>query len=135
MISRGAIRLVDDLQTLAVNAVLERLTGKNLASRELVIQEFTKVKGALAGPNPTPLERLLSDRTALCWLDLQVLDIVYGRDDSLSSHQAEHVGRARERADRRFLAAARTLAVVRKIGLPSIQVNVGNHQVNVAGGA
>jgi hypothetical protein len=132
MLARGEI-CATSLQRAAERAVLSRLCGENVAVRESVLYAVANLKADLAGDNPTPLEKLLVDRVALCWLDVQVLDILFSTEAGLSIKQAEHQGRARERANSRFLKAARAFAVVRKIGLPSIQVNVGSHQTNIAG--
>ena len=39
-----------------------------------------------------------------------------------------------DRAQRRYLAASKTLAQMRKLRVPAVQVNIGEKQVNVAGG-
>jgi hypothetical protein len=134
MIASGEIRQAHSLQELAEHAVLSRLAGKDLATREVIMQALAQVKADLAGSNPTPLERLLVDRVGLCWLEVQVLDILFSTEAGLSIRQAEHQGRARERANARFLKSARALAVVRKIGLPALQINVGNHNTNISAG-
>jgi hypothetical protein len=36
-----------------------------------------------------------------------------------------------ERAQRQYLAAIRALAPVRKLGVPAVQVNIGEKQINV----
>jgi hypothetical protein len=38
-----------------------------------------------------------------------------------------------DRAHRRYLSAIKTLATVRKLALPVLQVNIAKKQVNVAG--
>ncbi len=38
-----------------------------------------------------------------------------------------------EQAERRYLRAIRELAQVRKIQQPTVQVNIGDKQINVAG--
>jgi hypothetical protein len=122
-----------DAAELAEKALLKRAAGKDLALRELMRRRLARVRDELAGPDPTPLEQLLAERAALCWLDANVTDALYATDEGISFKQAEYQGRARERAQRRFLQAVKTLAMVRKLGLPSIQVNIGENQVNVAG--
>jgi hypothetical protein len=50
------------------------------------------------------------------------------------SEAAERMHQQRiERAQRRYLAAIKTLAQVRRMDLPTLQVNIGEKQVNVAG--
>ena len=38
-----------------------------------------------------------------------------------------------EKSERRYMSALRTLAVVRKLGVPTVQVNIAEKQVNMAG--
>jgi hypothetical protein len=37
-----------------------------------------------------------------------------------------------ERAQRRYLGAIKALAQVRKLGVPAVQVNIGEKQINMA---
>ena len=43
--------------------------------------------------------------------------------------------RAISQAQRRYLAALKTLATVRKLALPSVQINIARKQVNVSAAA
>jgi hypothetical protein len=63
---------------------------------------------------------------------VQDADIRYavGRKD-LTLQQAEFHQRRMDAANRRYLAALRTLALVRKLAVPALQINVANKQVNV----
>jgi hypothetical protein len=47
--------------------------------------------------------------------------------------QLEFRDRAVDRATRRYLAVLKTLATVRRLAVPTVQVNVARNQVNVAG--
>jgi hypothetical protein len=44
--------------------------------------------------------------------------------------QSEHAQRRMDRAHRRFLGTVKTLAVVRRLARPAVQINVAGHQVN-----
>ena len=46
--------------------------------------------------------------------------------------QADYHLRRQDRAHLRFLSAMKTLATVRKLDLPVLQVNIDENQVNVA---
>ncbi len=59
---------------------------------------------------------------------------VYASADGLSIKQADFHQRRIDRAHGRFLSAVRTLATVRKLALPVLQVNIARRQVTVAGG-
>jgi hypothetical protein len=47
--------------------------------------------------------------------------------------QSDHSRRRIDRTHRRLMASLKTLATVRKLALPAIQVNVARQQVNLAG--
>ena len=54
--------------------------------------------------------------------------------DSISITQADYFQRRIDRAHRRFLAAVETLARVRKMAVPILQVNMArNQQINTVG--
>jgi hypothetical protein len=119
---------------LAESLILGRLLETEPEIQELFRQDLARLKADLSGGAATPLERLLADRVALCWLDATTLDVRATLDKGLTRAQIEHAERARDRAHRRFLSASRTLAQVRRIRLPAVQVNIARKQVNVAGG-
>jgi hypothetical protein len=50
-----------------------------------------------------------------------------------SRAQVEHYQRRLDHAHRRYLSALKALALVRKLALPVLQVNIAKKQVNVAG--
>ena len=50
----------------------------------------------------------------------------------LTLGQAEFHQKRITKAHNRYLSAIRTLAQVRRLGVPAVQVNIGEQQVNVA---
>src|SRR6185437_6418387 len=119
---------VGDIAALARDALIQHATGGTAAlSAELMRRKIDALRAELAGPNPTPLERILAERVALCWFDVNASD---RRFVGNADRQARRDG-----ANRRFLDACRALAAIRKLGLPAIQFNVARQQVNFAGGA
>jgi hypothetical protein len=122
---------------LAVQLVLSvagQLAGSDQARQAALLQAVSRLKAELAGPTPTPAELLLAERAAVCWLQMHYYDLVLAQnEDKLSARQAEYQQRLAERAQRRYLAALKMLAVVRRLALPVLQVNVADKQVNVAG--
>src|SRR5262249_48392568 len=97
-------------------------------------RKLEQLRAELAGANPTPIERLLVERIVACWLQVQDADIRYAqsqRDCTLK--QAEYYQRRMSHAHKRYLSALKTLALVRKLALPVLQVNIAKKQVNVAG--
>jgi len=117
---------------------LALLGGKDrLVTRHLLRQQVEALRAGLAGDHSSPLERLLVDRVVLCWLDSQLADVTLADklSHSLPLSQAEYYQRRAERAQRRYLDAAKTLATVRRRLVPVIQLNVADKQVNIAGQA
>jgi hypothetical protein len=117
----------------AENALIHRFAAKDLAVGEGLRQKLEVMRGELTGPNPSPLERLLAERIATCWLHVYQLETTYASKDSMSLDLAMHFQRCIDRAHKRYLTAIKTLATVRKLALPVLQVNIAKKQVNVAG--
>jgi hypothetical protein len=82
---------------------------------------------------PSLLERLVIDRVVTCWLQVQYWDWLAAQSNDRTLRQREYLQRSQDRAQRRYLSAIRSLATVRRLLLPPVQVNIGNQQVNVAG--
>src|SRR5262245_66143189 len=91
------------------------------------------LRAELAGANPTPIERLLVERIVACWLQVQDADARYAQAKNLSLAWGEYYQRRMDRAHRRYLSAVKALALVRKLAVPVLQVNIAREQVNVAG--
>src|SRR5262249_27073610 len=88
----------------------------------------------LAGPAPTPLERLLVERIAACWLHLHHLELIYASKESMALELGIYFQRSLTAAQKRYLSAIKTLATVRRLALPVLigQVNIAGKQVNKA---
>jgi len=90
------------------------------------------MKNDVAGPDATPLDRLLGERIALCWLQAKYAEAIYAkRMASLTLDQGEYLQKRQDRAHWRLLTAIKTLAQVRKLGVPALQLNIAEKQVNV----
>jgi hypothetical protein len=121
-----------DLARLTQRTLLNKFAGKNLAFKEALAHKLELMRADLTGPTPTPLERLLVERVVACWLHLYHLEQVFAQKDSMSLELGTYYQRNIDRAHKRYLSAIKTLAVVRKLALPVLQVNLGRKQVNVA---
>jgi hypothetical protein len=123
--------LFTDLAGRVRHGLIRMLAGKNLLLRETTTREMDQLQAGLLGPHPTPIERLLAERVAVGWLQVQEADLRVAaagsaRDSDVWQRRADH-------AHRRFLAALRALAAVRKLPRPAVQVNIAEQQVNVTG--
>src|SRR5262249_9715602 len=117
----------------AENALIRKFAGKNLAAEEGLRLKLDCLRADLAGPTPSPLERLLAERIAACWLHVNYLEARYGRNDNMTLDVGMYYQKAIDRAHKRYLFAIKTLAVIRKLAVPVLQVNIAKKQVNVAG--
>ncbi len=92
----------------------------------------------VAGENPTPLESLLTERVVACWIWVEVFEALmapqlwtYGSSERLVPLPVlRHYLHWQEIANRRYLAAIKALAQVRKLqsNTPAVQFNT---QINV----
>jgi hypothetical protein len=60
-----------DLALLAQMSFIKAAAGKDLVFREALVGKLASMRDELAGPNPTPIERLLVERVVACWLQVQ----------------------------------------------------------------
>ena len=116
-------REVDSLTAQVEQAWMALLAGPDLVAQEILVRQLQTLKQELEGPQPTPLERLLIERIAVCWLQVQHADLVATR------HSQQSVTWVQQRQDRlqgRLLAAVKALAQVRKLLRPGpmVQVNI-----------
>ena len=88
----------------------------------------------LAGPNPTALEELLAERLAFCAFQADCNELALQRRSQTVQDDPVRSAFLQKRADsahKRCLSAAKTLAQVRQSQQPTVQVNIGERQINV----
>jgi hypothetical protein len=129
---RGA-RLVEafggDMARTAEQLMVARSSGENMVVREALHRKLAALRAELAGPDPTPIERLLAERAALCWLGVNEFEAAAAQQlGPISIDQADYEQRRLDRAHKRFLMALRTLTAVRKMAVPALQINVAMRQ-------
>jgi len=122
-----------DLAREAQRMLIDRYSGTDLLLKEALSRKLELLRAELSGPNPTPLERLLIERVVACWLQVQDADVRFAQAKNLSLEWGDYYQRRMDRAHKRYLSAIKTLATVRKLALPVLQVNIAKKQVNVAG--
>jgi hypothetical protein len=110
--------------------IVRKVAGDNIAFQEAIVRKLESVRSELAGPDPTPMERLLAERAALCWWLVNWYENAVQDCDRLSIAQANYHQAKIGRAHARFLSAVRTLAQVRRLALPALQlINIARNQV------
>jgi hypothetical protein len=104
-----------DLAAHAERAWVDLACGSDPLMRESLARTLAELKAELAGPAPTPLERLLVARAAACWLQASYCDAAAAQARDVSTRQAELASKRQDRAHRRYLAAVAALASVRRL--------------------
>jgi hypothetical protein len=86
-------------------------------------------------PCDSGLARPLVERIVACCVQVQFADQQAAAFERAGGWyaQGDYWQKQQERAQRRYLAAMRTLAQVRRLFVPAVPVNIGENQVNVAG--
>jgi hypothetical protein len=126
-------RMGGDLARQAQLTLIHQFSGQNLLFKESLTRKLDLLRAELAGTSPSPLERLLVERVVACWLHLHHLEMTYAGKESMSLELGAYYQRSISAAQKRYLAAIKTLALVRKLAVPVLQVNIARKQVNVAG--
>ena len=120
-----------------LNRIVSEKSTPELRTR--IKSEVLSNIASLAGPSPTRVETILAETVALSLLALRTHEAHFASAESsgvVTIAQAKHYLRKIEHAQRRMESSLRTLATVRRLALPTVQVNLAQNQVNqvVAGG-
>ena len=106
-----------DLALQAQFGWIDLLAGDDLLLREAVMRKLKDMRGDLCGLNPSPLEVLLVERVLACYVQTAYADATYAgaRGPESTAPLRQELLRRQESAQRRYLAAIRNLALVRKL--------------------
>ena len=115
----------------------ETASGRDPLVAEAIVERARRMVGEISGENPTPLEVLLSERIASLWVLAETQEALLfawyrrGQENRTSPSFLIQMCKIQESTSRRYLAAIKTLAQVRKLqaNTPGIQVNT---QINVS---
>lgn len=125
-----------NLAAQAQGMLIQAIAGPNGVVAEAIGREAAALRRELSAGDMSPLERLLVGRIIACWLHLHYAEARYAQNlGKLTMAQGEYHQRTIERSQRRYLAAIKALAQVRRLQLPAVQVNIaeaGGQQINVA---
>jgi hypothetical protein len=116
-----------NLASIAEGNLVTALAGDQLWMREMLAVKLKTMRTELAGPQPSPIERLLVERVVACWLQVYHADAIAAQAERTTFAEGDYIQRRQDRAHRRYLSAIRTLALIRKLAVP-IRVDL-----NVAG--
>jgi hypothetical protein len=125
-----AVREAADLARLAMAAAIDSAAGKDAFFAASLRRRVEKLQRELVGADPSPLERLLAERVAVCWIQVHQLELLATDAARRQVPTLEAVERRRDRAHRRYLQSLKSLAQIRRLALPAlVQVNIGQQQV------
>jgi hypothetical protein len=132
----GILEAAGDMARQVQATLVNNAAGSNLYFKEGLDTKMNRLRTDLAGADPSPLERLLADRIALCWLSLHDAEARFTQQSKdLNIKQVECWQRRIDSAHKRYLSAIKALATIRKLALPALQVNIARKQVNVMNAA
>jgi hypothetical protein len=111
-----------DLAAQAQEAWLQLLAGTDYLLAESVRLKLAALRKELGAEGASPLEKLLVERIVACWLQTHYADALYAQakgPQSTASVRQELMKR-QESSQRRYLAAIKQLALVRKLLKPAL---------------
>lgn len=116
-----------DFMARTEEALVLATSGGDWTLREARTRTLRAMVRQIAGPAPTALEAQLAHCVAMSLVEADNL-----ATEALRHGSTDRLDRRRTRAHARAMSAARTLATVRRLALPVVQVNLAQQQV-VAG--
>jgi hypothetical protein len=108
---------------------------QNVAFEELILHGARKLRKELGIQTATPIERVLIENVVTAWVVLQATEVRCATCETgkpAPMPQALYWDRKRTAAHKRFNKAMETLARVRRLQAPALQVNIGTNQINVS---
>jgi hypothetical protein len=137
--SAEVIGRASDIGRRAGRMLARSAAGGDPLLEEALYVKLERMRAEIAGENPTPLEALLTERVVSLWMLTALLEVLiaaqYRRGEVMEGKRASPTyiiqqSRILEGASRRYLAAIRELARVRKLqaNTPPVQFNT---QINL----
>lgn len=125
-----AWRQIGDLSHTVREQILRSI--RNVALTETTRDSLRDLKKRFQFDKSSPLEQLLIENILNCWLQYQLVEAGYTTKmgSSITAAQGQYWEKRLTAAQRRYLKAIETLAKVRKMNLPAIQVNIAQQQIN-----
>ena len=123
-----------DMTSAAEHAVISWIATTPLRREAVKVGQEAR-RRELGYDTASPLERGLIEHVVLCRLRLDLAEQAYSRATAQDHSFAlgEYWDRLLSAAQRRYLRAVETLARIRRLGVRTVQINLAEQQVNVAG--
>jgi hypothetical protein len=127
---KAVFSLVDATQEL----IIKNMMGVEVA--EIAMEEhLVSIRDELGYHEAPIMEKLLIENIVTSWLRVNWLEsqLAMYMGKQMRFVELEFWERRLTMAQKRYLAACETLAKIRKMKIPSLQFNIGDKQVNIAG--
>lgn len=128
----GIWRITGDLAEQANLNMIETMQAPKSMKASLMVG-LNEMAAELTQPGDGALEKLIIGQIVGCWLRLSFVEYTYGRgtaEGNFTIPQGAYWEKRVSSAQRRYLRAIESLARVRRLRLPTMQVNIGAQQVN-----
>ena len=110
-----------DLAAQTEKILIGIVSGSDLLRTECLTRKLEALKADLAGPNPTPVEKLVIARIAIAWLQVHSADLeataMLIRDNGATTLSV-YAQKRLDSANRRYLQCLRSLEILRRINRP-----------------
>jgi hypothetical protein len=128
----GIWRNIGDLAEQANLAMIQDMKASP-AQKETMKHGLWALERDLAQPGDGELEKLIIRQITGCWLRLSYVEYTLSNgtvNSAFNMAQGAYWEKRASTAQRRYLRAIETLARVRRLRLPAMQINIGEQQVN-----
>lgn len=103
-------------------------------ARIAIEEQLVSIRNKLGYHDAPIMEKLLIENIVTAWLFVQRCETrIALMQGAQSMRELEFWERRLSLAQRRYLAACESLAKIRKMNIPALQLNIGNKQINIAG--
>ena len=111
-----------DLAAQAQESWLQLLAGADYLLAESVRLKLGALRQELGAAGASPLEKLLVERVVACWLQTHYADALYAqaRGPQSTASIRQELMKRQDSSQRRYLAAIKQLALVRKLLKPAL---------------
>ena len=120
-----------DMARRALRAAVHVVAGKDLVAKEATARKLEQLRDELAGPNPSPVERMLVENVVSTWFHLHNLERQAALEGEDNIVRAAFWQKALTAAQNRYFATIRELTKCRQAQVRPVQVNIAHEQVNV----
>ena len=123
------------MDCLVADALVKWASGNSSKDvKEGLVRDLDEYVAALSGPAPTPAESILAETAALSWFALRMHEVHFAGSSSsgngMTINQAKFHLTKIDRAHARLMSTLKTLATVRRLAIPAVQINIAKQQVN-----